>query len=70
MPNMKSVRLPLPILQSAVSNVMRRNRLEGKGLHERQENGLGGFSVQRLLTSIEMHDLEILCKGARHVFPS
>ena len=42
---MKLVRLPLPILQSTFSDVMRRNRLEGKGLHERQENGMGGFSV-------------------------
>lgn len=44
-----------------------RNHLEGEGLHERQENGLGTFSVQHLLTSIDMRDLEILCKGARLV---
>jgi hypothetical protein len=69
---MKSVRLSHPILQTAFSETARRNRLEGKSLHERQADGLGRFSVWHSLTSIsiDLYDLEILCKGARHAFLS
>jgi hypothetical protein len=48
---------------------VRRNRLEGKSLHEGQEDGLGTFGPNCSLTSIDICDLEILCKGARHDFP-
>src|SRR5216683_4199994 len=65
---MKSVCLSHPGLRSDCSNLVRRNRFEGKGLHEGQEDGLGRFSLDRSLTLIDTCNLEILCKGARHVF--
>lgn len=65
---MKSACLSHPVLHSDCSNLVRRNRFEGKGLHEGQEDGLGRFSLDRSLTLIDTCNLEILCKGARLVF--
>ncbi len=50
----------------------RRVYFEGKGLHERQEDGLGRSNVIAycMRTSVDMYNLEILRKGAGYVFLS